>query len=95
MDNITNFLEKSLIERSYQIADDIFATNQEFKEMNKESRRLEDQLNEQLSDEGWKIFDDYRASLLQEGSLFYKLLYLNGFADGSKLKELFNQPQSP
>lgn len=49
MDNFTNYLEKTLTERSYAIVEQITSTNEEFKELNKESRSLEDQLNEQLS----------------------------------------------
>ena len=58
MENMTNDLKKSLIKRSYAIVEEISASNPEYKQLSKESMRLEEELNKQLSHEWWKVFDD-------------------------------------
>jgi hypothetical protein len=90
MDNITEHFKDSLIDRANDIDNEIASTNPEYKELTKRIMQLEDELIKLLPDDRFKLFDDYRDTVLQRDALVIKLIYLQGFQDGSELKKLFS-----
>lgn len=88
MDNFKEFFKEKLIDRATNIDNDTATTNQKCKELSEKIRQLEDEMIKLLPDH-FKLFDDYRDAVLQREALVIQLVYLNGFQDGSELKQMF------
>lgn len=89
MDNIANHLYKSFKDRADNIVNKA-ASSSEYKEMTKETMKLEDELIKLLPDD-FRLFDNYRDLVLKQEAFLIELVYMQGFEDRADMKKLFSE----